>query len=389
MVEVVLVGAGPIGIEVAAGLLSCGISYVHIESSCLAHTITRWPSEAKFLSSPERVEIAGVPMQTSHQEAVSGEEYVAYLRSVVEYYDLQIHLYERVTAISGVAGDFTVTTDRRGTEARYRARRIVLATGDMNRPRRIGIPGEDLPHVSHRFADPHPYFRQRLLIVGGRNSAVEAALRCFRMGATVAISYRRPTFEKTHLYSRYHLEIGILTGKNSIAFYPSTVPVEIRRDEVVLEERPFEADTVGSAGTHAPGRRFTVPADFVLVAAGFDADMSLFRSLGGTFNDDGTPVVSEESMESEIPGVYLAGTAANGEYPRYSVFVGTAHHHAEAIVGHILRDTKGPADSDARDQAPDGKRGGPPPSASGVLGWSSGAAAGRRYTFDNEDIRTH
>ena len=143
-----------------------------------------------------------------------------------------------------------------------------------------------------------------------------------------------------------------------------------------------------SRGAPTPGRRFTVPADFVLVATGFDADMSLFRSLGGTFNEDGTPKIDPVTMESEVPGVYLAGTAANGEYPRYSVFVGTAHHHAEGIVGHILGGAGG--------NGPGGVAGSPKAAGGSSAGmtepalrWATGAPAGRRYEFDNEDIRTH
>lgn len=355
--DVALVGAGPIGIEVAAALSRAGISYVHLEASQLADTIARWPRHARFLSSPERVAIAGIPIQTVDQDMITGEQYLAYLRSVVEILDLPIRYDERVTAIEGNAGQFLVRTECRGLTSAYRAARIVLATGDMNRPRLLGIPGEDLPHVDHLFVDPHRYFRRKLLIVGGRNTAVEAALRAFRLGAEVTISYRGAEFDRKKLYSRYHLEISILTSKGAIGFFPGTRPVEISPREVLLAP----ASEAAAAGDDPAGGVLRVPADYVLLATGFEADTGLYRGLGAGFDETGAPRFNEDTMETEIPGVYLAGTAVNGERERYGVFIGTAHEHTDRIVAHILG-------------VPVTKR--------------SGTVPGRIYDFRHDDIKT-
>src|SRR6056297_2933599 len=148
--DTILIGAGPIGIEMATVLGRAGVRYLHLESGAIGETITRWPRNTQFFSSPEWIAIAGVPIQTEGQEIVTGEQYLAYLRQVVEIFDLDIRTYERVTAIGGSVGDFRVTTrDLAEAEQRYASRTVVLATGDMNSPRSIGVPGEELPHVSH------------------------------------------------------------------------------------------------------------------------------------------------------------------------------------------------------------------------------------------------
>ena len=324
-----VIGAGPIGIEVAAGLKSKNVSYIHVEAGQLADTITKWPRHARFFSSPERCAIAGVPVQTVDQEQLVGEVYLAYLRNVVELHDLKIQLYERVTSLARDDKGFTVTTETRSDSRRYRVKSVVLATGDMNRPNKLGIPGEDLPHVSHRFSDPHPYFRQRLLIVGGRNSALEAALRCFRAGADVSLSYRRPALDRDRTNSRLHLELSILTGKQYVPFYPSTVPIEIKPTSVVL------------AGTNDDRKTTEVPADFVLMLTGFRGDISLLEQAGAEF-EGSVPVINENTMQTTVPGLYVAGTAISGDQNTYHVFVATAHGHTPKIVGAITGDSNVP-----------------------------------------------
>lgn len=323
--EVMVIGAGPIGIEVAAGLKSKNVSYIHVEAGQLADTITKWPRHARFFSSPERCAIAGVPVQTVDQEQLVGEVYLSYLRNVVELYNLDVQFYERVTSLSRADEGFTVTTATRTETRRYQVKSVVLATGDMNRPNKLGIPGEELPHVSHRFGEPHAYFRQRVLVVGGRNSALEAALRCFRAGANVSLSYRRPALDRDRTNSRLHLELSILTGKGYVPFYPSTVPVEIRPNSVVL------------ADTNSADRTTEVPADFVLMLTGFRGDISLLEQAGVEF-DGRVPVIHEETMQTSVPGLYVAGTAVSGDQDSYHVFVATAHEHTPRIVASITGD---------------------------------------------------
>ena len=322
--EVLILGAGPIGIELAANLKRFNVPYLHMEAGRLAETIARWPRTTPFFSSPERVAVAGVPLQTVHQSMVTGEEYLAYLRGVVEIHDLDVMLYCRVTHISapqGPDGGFTVTADRRGKMITVRCRKIVLATGNMHEPRRLGIPGEESSHVDHSFGDVHRYFRQKLLIVGGRNSAVEAAIRCFRAGSDVVLMHRKPDLEKDRLNSRYFLEFSILRDKRKIGFIGSAELVNIRK---------------GSAEYRtADGGINTVDSDFVLICAGFDKDLSLLESAGARFDAEMRPVLDDTTMESTVPGLYLAGTASGGGFDSYKTFIGTSHAHVEKIVFHI------------------------------------------------------
>jgi thioredoxin reductase (NADPH) len=205
---------------------------------------------------------------------------------------------------------------------------VVLATGGMARPRMLGVPGENLPHVSTSLGDPHRYFRTRLLIVGGRNSAVEAALRCWRVGVRVSVSYRRGCFNpecvKPHLFA----EVNGLIRDGQIAFYPETTVERIEPCQVVLTR------AVGPE----PGRRTAVQADFVLKCLGFEADMALFRGIGIDLSGpDGAPVHSPETMETNVRGVYVAGTAASGTQERFQTFIETSHEHVVRIVTDLSR----------------------------------------------------
>src|SRR5665213_2674999 len=188
--DVAVVGAGPIGLELAVALTRAKIDYRHFDAKQIGYTVSWFAPQTRFFSSNERIAIAGVPLQTPDQGKATREEYLAYLRSLVEQFDLEVRTYEPVIGIRRNDTDFLVTTQRGGRRGRYRARRIVLCTGGTDHPRRLDIPGEDLPHVSHYFQDPHPYFRKRLLVVGGKNSAIETALRCHHAGAHVSLSYR-------------------------------------------------------------------------------------------------------------------------------------------------------------------------------------------------------
>ncbi len=315
--DALLVGAGPIGIEMATVLKRAGLSYMHLDSGQIGNTITRWPRNTHFFSSPEWIAIAGVPIQTAAQEIVTGEHYLAYLRQVVELFDLEINTYETVSEVGGVSGDFAATTrDLTGAERRYRSRSVILATGDMNRPRLIDVPGENLPHVTHYWSDPHLYFRRRLLIVGGRNSAVEAALRCWRAGAHVAISYRGAELDEKRLISRLHLEIDLLIRNRQVDFYPLTEPQEIRPGVTVL--RSLASD----------GEKREIASDFVYLATGFEMDQRLYEQLGvAVEGEERRPVHDPATMETNVAGVFVVGTAVGGNQRGYKVFITTSHEH--------------------------------------------------------------
>ena len=175
-------GAGPIGIELAVALKKRGIDYLHFDAKQIGYTISWFPPQTKFFSSNERIAIAGVPLDTPDQNKASREQYLAYLRTVVREFALDVRTYEPIIHIDRNADGFVVTTSSQSGKKLYRCKRLVLATGGTDHPRRLNIPGDDLPHVSHYFREAHDYFGKNLLIVGGKNSAVESALRCHHAG---------------------------------------------------------------------------------------------------------------------------------------------------------------------------------------------------------------
>lgn len=268
--DFIVIGAGPIGIEVAAALKHHGADYLHFESQQIGHTISRYARFARFFSSPERLAICGIPLQTMHQDLITGEGF----------------LLESETAVS---------------RERFRARRVVIATGDMSFPRLLGVPGEHLPHVTHFPQDPHLYFRKRVLVVGGRNSALEAALRCYRVGAHVGISCREECFDTNRTNSRLNLEISILAEKGVIETMPSTQVEEIRRTGAILRRRRD---------------RIEYPAEFVLVCTGYRPDLDLLRRVGIAAGDaEHGSVMNATTMETSVRGLYLAGTKDHGTTP--------------------------------------------------------------------------
>ena len=288
--EVTIIGAGPIGIELAIALKEAGLTTHHFEAKQVGYAMTWWPRETNFFSTSERIAIAGIPIQNTHQGRTTGEVYLAYLRAIVEQFDLKINTYEPVTTVAPEGEGFTIHTAPLTGPRRYRSRWVVLAKGDMDRPNLLNIPGEDLPNVTHYFDDPHTYFRRRLLVVGGRNSAAEAALRCWRAGAEVTLSYRQKTIsERIKDHIRPDLLAQIEAG--TIGYYPETVPLEITPSHVVLQPS-------GS------GEPIIHPTDFVLLNTGFRADMSLYEQLGIELaGPQRVPVFNPDTMETNLPGL--------------------------------------------------------------------------------------
>lgn len=324
-VKVIIVGAGPIGLEIASALKRQNVPYLQFDAGQIGHTFTWWPRDTRFFSTTERIAIAGFPIQTLDQDHITGEMYLAYLRGIVEALDLQVRTYERVCEITREEGGFRVVTEHHEKEHVYRSDNVILATGDMHRPRRLGIPGEDLPHVSHYLSDPHYYFRTNLLIVGGRNSAVEAALRCFRVGARVAISYRRDAFDAAYVKPHLLPDIEAQIKNGNITFLPGTELTTITPGFVEVQRN--------DRGTHMKETR---EADFVLLCTGFEADQSLMKATGVKLDGElRKPVHNPETMETNIPGLYVAGTATAGIQSRYTVFIENSHQHVGRIVQSI------------------------------------------------------
>lgn len=320
-----VVGAGPIGIELAIALQRASVDYVLIEANQIGHAISKWPPYTYFYSTPEHVALAGVPVHNLDQRSISGDEYLAYLRMLVEMFDLNLHVYEPVLDVQRDGEGFILHTRPLTGDRTYRCRQVVLTTGGMTRPRLLGIPGEALPHVRHYFPGPHTYFHTRLLVVGGRNSALESALRSWRAGASVAISYRQQAFDYDIVKPHLADDISTRLEKGEIAFLPSTIPIEITPHYVVLAKTD---DSIT-----ANGRTFKHESDFVLLATGFVADTTLFEKVGVHLQGiERAPVYDPGTMETNVPGLYVAGTAAGGTQQRFTFFISTSHNHVGKIV---------------------------------------------------------
>ena len=324
--DVAIVGGGPIGIELAIALQEAGVETILFEAKQIGNAISRWPPHTHFYSTPEHVALAGVPVHNVNQQPITGEQYLAYLRTLVEYFNLNVHNYEPVVAVAPEDAGFRLQTRTlSGRQQLYHCRRLVLSTGGMAQPRLLDIPGEDLPHVSHYFPGPHTYFRRRLLVVGGKNSALESALRSWRAGAEVTISYRRPDFDYDVVKPHLADDISTRIEKGEIRFLPSTAPVAITREHVVLARTGDDFAPAGDTFRHE--------ADFVLLATGFVADMEIFKQLGVTLRGEReVPEHDPATMETDVPGVYVAGTAAGGTQIAFKHFISTSHDHVGKIV---------------------------------------------------------
>ena len=318
--EVGIVGAGPIGLELAVALKRRGIDYVHWDAKQVGYTISWFAPQTRFFSSNERIAIAGVPLETPDQSKASREQYLAYLRGVTKMFELDVRTYEPVTGIDKVGDEFVVTTTARGAKRTCRVGKLVLATGGTDHPRKLHVPGEDLPHVSAYFRDPHEYFQRTLLIVGGKNSAVEAALRSHYAGARVAMSYRREKLPEKSIKYWLLPEINNLIETGRIAGHYATQPVAITPTHVTLRRL-------------ADGSTHDVPADFVLKLIGYEQDNTLFKLAGiKLVGDCGAPAYDDRTMETNVPGLYVAGTAVGGTQDKYTVFIENCHVHVDRIV---------------------------------------------------------
>jgi thioredoxin reductase (NADPH) len=321
--SVAVIGAGPIGLELAVALKKEGIDFLHFDAKQVGYTISWFAPQTRFFSSNDRIAIAGMPLQTVDQGKATREEYLAYLRSIVQLHDLKIQTYEPVVRITKSENGFELESRQSGHPRLYHADRVVLCTGGTDRPRLLNISGEDLPHVDHYFRDPHPFFRRRLLIVGGRNSAVEAAIRCYRAGADVSISYRRDKLDNNSIKYWLSPEINGLLAADKIHGFFSTLPTEITAAEVKLKHLP-----TGDVTSH--------PFDFVLLLIGYEADMSLLRCAGVELRGDcQTPVFDPHTMETNVPGLHVAGCAIGGTQDKYAIFLENCHVHIPRILASL------------------------------------------------------
>jgi thioredoxin reductase (NADPH) len=315
MHDVLVIGAGPVGLACAIEAHRHGLAARIIEKGALVNSIVGYPANMEFFSTPELIEIGGYPFPV-HGYKPTREEAIEYYRGVAERERLDVHLYERVLAVTGSRGEFDVSTDK----GSYPARTIIVSTGFFDRPNLLGIPGEDLPKVTHYYREPYPYVRQKVAVIGAKNSAAKAALDCYRHGAAVTLIARSSTLSDSVKYwIRPDLENRIKEGSIQARFDSSVE--EIRASSLILR---------------TPDGTREIENDWVLAMTGYQPDFGFLESLGVTFADDGfrTPIYDETTFETVRRGVYIAGTVCGG-YRTNRWFIENGRFHAQQIAKHI------------------------------------------------------
>jgi len=314
--DVLIVGAGPSGLATAIAAKQQGLDYVIVEKGVLVDAIFNFPTHMVFFTTPELLEIGRLPLVTPYDKPTRLEA-LRYYRRVVDTYDLQIAFHEEVIEIEREGDSFVVTgRDARGTTRARQAKAVVLAIGYYDHPNYLGVPGEALPHVSHYYTDAHPYYRQRVVVVGGKNSAAEAALELFRGGAHVTLVHRRATLgDSIKYWVRPDIDNRIKEG--SITAYFNTRVAEITRNAVIVE---------GESG------RQELPADGVFLLTGYKPDVDLMRRAGVRCDNESlSPDLDPETFETNVPNLFIAGGAIAGRNTG-SIFIENGRFHGERIV---------------------------------------------------------
>jgi len=313
--DVVIIGAGPVGLACAIEIQRKGLSCVTIDKGALVNSLTGYPTNMEFFSTPDLIEIGGHPLVSSRYKPIR-EEAIDYYRRVAERENLEMLLYERVVGVQGEEGAFQVETAKRTISCAA----VVVATGFFDQPNKLGIPGEDLPKVSHYFREAFTYTGRDVCIIGGRNSAAIAALQCHRRGARVTLIHRGPEVSpKVKYWIRPDLVNRIKEG--SITAYFNANITAIREDsiDVRIEDRAE-----------------ILPNDVVLALTGYHPDYSFFSDLGIDIEDDAsdTPVFSLETHETNRRGVFIAGTVCGGRHTS-RWFIENGRHHATLIANEL------------------------------------------------------
>jgi thioredoxin reductase (NADPH) len=312
---VIIIGAGPIGLATGIQLKRKNIPFKIIEKGCLVNSLFNYPTNMTFFSTSDRLEIGDVPF-ISHGPKPTRSEALEYYRRVAESFELPVHLYEAVEALEGKDGDFTVTTDKDV----YKAEKVVVATGFYGSANMMGVPGEELTKVKHYYDEPHPYAWQKVLVVGGGNSAVDAALECYRAGAEVSVAVKYDTIKPSVKYW-VKPDIENRIKNEEITGYFNTEIKEIREKEVVLK---------------TPEGEKTIENDFVLAMTGYHPNYPLMEKFQIELTDDEKcmPVYKEDSLETKRKGVYVAGVVCGG-LDTSRLFIENSRVHANQIASHI------------------------------------------------------
>jgi thioredoxin reductase (NADPH) len=317
-VDLLVVGAGPCGLAVGAAARQQGLTCTLLEAGTVAESILRYPVHTTFFSGAEKLEIAGLPFTISGDKPTRREA-IRYFRGVARYFALDVRPYERVVGVASVGDGFEARTRGPGGEERlHRGRALVLATGYFDRPNRLDVRGADLPKVSYYFTEPFPYYDQDVLVIGGGNSAADAALTCWREGARVTLAHLEAALDGgIKPWVRPDIENRIAEG---------SIPALWRHRVTEIGWRAVELEDLET------GVRRTLRNDWVLAMIGYDPDTTLARSLGVHVDPgSGAPVHDEETLETNVPGVYIAGVLASGRQAN-RIFIENGKLHGPRIA---------------------------------------------------------
>lgn len=316
MDDVLIIGGGPTGIQVGIEAQKSGLSHRIIEKGSLVHSLFNFPINMTFFSTSEKLEIGNVPF-VSHNPRPTRDEALEYYRRLYEHYDLNMQFYEEVTDVKGERGNFSIITDKNS----YRASHVVIATGFYSVPNLMEIPGENLPHVSHYYNDPHEFINQKVVVIGAANSACDAALECWQKGADVQMLIRGDDInERVKYWIRPNIKNRIEEGSINAIF--NVRVTEITPSSVVIER---------------VGKRVRIPADYVLALTGYRPDYEFLRKLNIEVDNDeyATPICREETLQSTRKGIYLAGVIHCG-LKTNRLFIENTRDHGEKIISHII-----------------------------------------------------
>jgi len=325
--DLLVVGAGPCGLAVGVAAHEAGLECILLDRRTVVSTIERYPLNMTFFSTPEKIEIGGVPFITSNEKPTR-KDGLLYYRRVTEHFGLDARPGEEVTSVArDPAGGFRVEVSRRHDTTSYYAANLVFATGYYDWPNPLRVPGEELPHVSHYFTEGHRHWRQNVVVIGAGNSAVDAALECWRAGARVTLVHLEDGFDRV-------VKPWVLPDITNRVKEGSVVPrwksrvVAITPESVLIEP-------VGG------GPREALPADAVLAMTGYHANTDLLASLGVPVDRaTGIPAHDEATMMTPIPGCYLAGVMASGNDAN-RLFIENARGHGELIMRDLIRRREG------------------------------------------------
>jgi thioredoxin reductase (NADPH) len=319
--DVMVIGAGPTGLACAIEAQKVGLKVIVVDKGCLVNSLFHYPSNMVFFTTPELLEIGDIPFTTSLQKPTR-EEALEYYRKVSEHYKLDVRQYEWVKTVMGKDGDFSITaTDRANRPHDYHTKKVIVSSGYYDLANELNIPGEDLPKVSHYYEQAHPYFDSDVLVIGGKNSSAIASLDLWRHGARVTLVHRGA---QIHHHVKYWIKPDIenrIKNGDIEAYFSSSVQ-EIGIDYVVL---------------NTPKGTVRLKNDFVLALIGYHPDYDFLRSMGIELSEEQCrPVCDPVSLESNVPGIYVAGVIVAGSRTN-EIFIENGRFHGRQIADDLKR----------------------------------------------------